>query len=233
MLKRGSEPFPRFPTPTPACQCSCRCSVSTAPSRLYILPRTSSASASNLDPSHTPIAHIFALFGVSIKPGQVHCRFRGGRRRASPVAWRVLVTVLPLSRRRSRVSCQPAYDPRCCLHSTETGSASGASTFRGYLCIRLRCGPVTRNRPFDDYVDGLQVIGFPPPCHPSYQASGSCPGRDSFPAEHASLRWTHFRTAGFPQYGSKAGLSDGAFPSGARSARRLVCPQPSCRLTPQ
>ena len=35
------------------------------------------------------------------------------------------------------------------------------------------------------------------------------------PAERASLHWTHFRTAGFPQYGSKAGLSDGAFPYGA------------------
>src|SRR5271167_2713023 len=35
------------------------------------------------------------------------------------------------------------------------------------------------------------------------------------PAERASLRWTHFRTAGFPRYGSKAGLSDGACPCGA------------------
>jgi hypothetical protein len=24
--------------------------------------------------------------------------------------------------------------------------------------------------PYDDFVDGLQVSGFPPPCHPSYEA---------------------------------------------------------------
>src|SRR5262245_46203812 len=33
------------------------------------------------------------------------------------------------------------------------------------------------------------------------------------PAEHTSLYWTHFRTAGFLQYGSKAGLSGRAFPN--------------------
>jgi len=54
------------------------------------------------------------------------------------------------------------------------------------------------------------------------------PRRDSFPAERASLRWTHFRTAGFPQYGSKAGLSEGAFPRVAWSSRHVVCTRPSC-----
>src|SRR6266851_6726707 len=37
-----------------------------------------------------------------------------------------------------------------------------------------------------------------------------------------------FRTAGFPQYGFKAGISDGAFPCGAEQSRRPVCPRPSC-----
>ncbi len=32
------------------------------------------------------------------------------------------------------------------------------------------------------------------------------------PTEHSSLSWTRFRTAGFPQYGFKAGISDKAFP---------------------
>ena len=36
------------------------------------------------------------------------------------------------------------------------------------------------------------------------------------------------RTAGFPQYGFKADISDGAFPSTTRSARRAVCLRPSC-----
>jgi hypothetical protein len=34
------------------------------------------------------------------------------------------------------------------------------------------------------------------------------------PAEHTSLNWTHFRTAGFPRYGWKGGISDGAFLDG-------------------
>ena len=46
------------------------------------------------------------------------------------------------------------------------------------------------------------------------------------PTEHTSLSWTHFRTAGFPRYGFKAGLSDGAFPA------TLVCHRPSCPLLP-
>ena len=81
------------------------------------------------------------------------------------------------------VECRymPACDPRCCLHPGEKDSAFEISTFRGYPCVRLRCGPVTRSRPFDDSVDGLQVIGFPPPCHPSYKAAGSLPWRDCLP----------------------------------------------------
>ena len=37
-----------------------------------------------------------------------------------------------------------------------------------------------------------------------------------------------FRTAGFPQYGFKAGFSDRAFPLDAHMLRRLVCFCPSC-----
>ena len=37
-----------------------------------------------------------------------------------------------------------------------------------------------------------------------------------------------FRTAGFPRYGFKAGLSVGAFPRGVHMPRRMVCIRPSC-----
>ena len=37
-----------------------------------------------------------------------------------------------------------------------------------------------------------------------------------------------FRTAGFPRYGFKAGLSGGACPRGVHVSRRLVCVHPSC-----
>ena len=44
------------------------------------------------------------------------------------------------------------------------------------------------------------------------------------PTEHSSLSWTRFRTAGFPQYGFKAGISGGAFPADYELCRR------SCRF---
>ena len=56
---------------------------------------------------------------------------------------------------------------------TVAGSASEVPHFRGHCCVRLRYGPVTRCHPEDGAVDGLQKFGFPPPCHPSYKASGS------------------------------------------------------------
>ena len=46
----------------------------------------------------------------------------------------------------------------------------GHIPFRGHLCVRLRYGLGTRRHPNGDAVDGLQDIGFPPPCHPSYRA---------------------------------------------------------------
>jgi hypothetical protein len=64
----------------------------------------------------------------------------------------------------------------CCLHPSFTGWAFGASLFRGYICVRLRCGPVTRSHPLDGIVDRLQVIDCSAPCYPSYRASGCCPG---------------------------------------------------------
>src|SRR6516162_2813022 len=68
-------------------------------------------------------------------------RFHGGMRRASPVARRVLVTVLSLPPRRSSPPLQPACDVLCCLHPLPAGSASRANLFRGHLCVYFRYGP--------------------------------------------------------------------------------------------
>ena len=38
---------------------------------------------------------------------------------------------------------------------------------------------MTRNHPLDDLVDRLQDLGFPPPCYPSYEASGFYPGEST------------------------------------------------------
>ena len=54
-------------------------------------------------------------------------RFLDGTRTASPVAWRVLVTVPPLLPRRSDFPHQSACDEPCCLRPTIEGSASGVS----------------------------------------------------------------------------------------------------------
>jgi putative transposase len=40
--------------------------------------------------------------------------------------------------------------------------------------------------PPEGFVDGLQSVGLPLPCHPSYGAAGSCPGGTA-PAEHVSI----------------------------------------------
>ena len=53
------------------------------------------------------------------------------------------------------------------------------------------------------------------------------------PTEHTSFFWTRFRTAGCPRYGSKAGLSDEAFPAGwfAIVLRALCCIVTPCSVS--
>ena len=84
--------------------------------------------------------------------------------------------------------------------------------FRGHIYVYCHYGPATRSLPKGDLVDRLQDFDLSPPCYPNYGAPDFCPAGLP-PAEHTSLNWTHFRTAGFPQYGWKAGFSDGAFPT--------------------
>ena len=82
--------------------------------------------------------------------------------------------------------------------STENGL--GLRTFRlsglpvRSLSLRPGNSPTT---PHDGRVNGLQISGFSPPCHPNYGALALTPAGLS-PAERASLCWTHFRTSGFP-----------------------------------
>jgi hypothetical protein len=56
--------------------------------------------------------------------------------------------------------------------------------------VRFRYSLVTRDHPFDGFVDRLQSLGFPPPCYPSYGAPTLTPVGLS-PTECASLSWTH------------------------------------------
>src|SRR5208283_2283412 len=58
------------------------------------------------------------------------------------------------------------------------------------------------------FVDGLQVLGFPPPCHPSYKALAFTLTGLS-PAERASLCWTHKYGSNFQPFVNNRDVKDG------------------------
>src|ERR1035437_8310662 len=78
---------------------------------------------------------------------------------------------------RSRCRVGQSSAPPCCLRPSVAGSALEFTHFRGHFRLHFHYGPVTRDLPEGDLVDGLQSLGFPPPCHPSYGVPDSCPGR--------------------------------------------------------
>ena len=129
-------------------------------------------------------------------------RFRDGTRRASPVARRVLVTVLSLSPRRRSPPRRPACDGPCCLRPPVAGSASGASHFRGHLCVHSRYGPVTRS----PSRGGLRrwASGHSVSLLPAIQATGrlAVAPVGLTPTEHVSL-WTHLFFAKTPPSGGQ------------------------------
>jgi hypothetical protein len=88
--------------------------------------------------------------------------------------------------------------------------ASGASTFRGHLCVRLRCGPVTRGHPYDDPVRWASGHWFPSSLPSKLQGFWLLPWRDCLP------------------------LNAPAF-AGRTSVRRVfpsTAPRPACRTGP-
>jgi len=93
----------------------------------------------------------------------------------------LLAVPLPPCRRSHPAGGNPPPRPACGgpLLPSRAQYALGlrmVSICRGYLCVHSRYGPVTRSHPPDGFVDGLQSVGLPSPCHPSYGAAGSCPG---------------------------------------------------------
>src|SRR5215813_15535026 len=67
--------------------------------------------------------------------------------------------------------------------------------FRGHIYVHCRYGPVTRNPPKGDLVDGLQdfeILGLPPSRYPAIRTTGlltfALAGLS--PAEHTSLTWS-------------------------------------------
>jgi hypothetical protein len=92
-----------------------------------------------------------------------------------------------------RVPRRSDFDIPCCLRPTVAGSALGSIHFRGHICVYCRYGPVTRNPPEGDLVDGLQDLGdFGHPRHPAIRTTGllTLALAGLSPAEHTSLHWS-------------------------------------------
>src|SRR5262249_55770163 len=157
-----------------------------------LAPRTLLRFVATTDPAATFSSS--AAFPVSpvIRPTLLR-RFLSGTRKASPVAWHVLVTVPSLPARRDEQSCRSVFGCSCCLRPPDEGSALGLTHFRGhnaFIVVTARC---LVNLPQGDFVDRLRRFCFRPLRYPNYGALTSTPAGLS-PAEHASLTWTHIRT---------------------------------------
>jgi hypothetical protein len=98
----------------------------------------------------------------------------------------------------------------CCLRPTEAGSALGSTPFEATFTFTVVTARQLVVSPRETLSIGFRILIS---LHPAIQTTGRLTFAPAGlpPAEHTSLNWTHFRTAGFPQYGWKAGLSDGAF----------------------
>ena len=119
-----------------------------------------------------------------IRPTQLR-RFRGGTRRASPVrstcpSHRAVAHTPP-----EGIAASASLRRSLLPSRMKRRSASGES-FSGLPYVHSRYGPVTRSPSVRWLVDGLQGFGFPPPCHPSYGASG-LPPVGLPPTEHVCL----------------------------------------------
>ena len=118
-------------------------SVEECPQQGRFAPRTLLRFGATTSPSATLSSSANFPGSPVIRPTWLR-RFRGGTRRASPVARCALVTVLSLPPRRRVPPRQPRCGSSCCLRPPVAGSASGSSHFRGQLCVHSRYGPVTR-----------------------------------------------------------------------------------------
>ncbi len=104
-------------------------------------------------------------------------RFLGGTRTASPVAQRILVTVLPLPPHRSESTRRSGFVDPYCLRLITESSASGVQFVSGppMGSLALRPGD-SLTIPRMALSVGFRTFGFPPVCDSSYRAPDSCPG---------------------------------------------------------
>ena len=125
----------------------------------------------------------------------------------------------------------------CCIRVNATLEELG----RGLFLSRASAvaPPESRCRQVADWETGISPIISVLPGHPIRIGSDDAtdqlrlPGRTIARIELRMMPpfpWSplKFRTAGFPQYGFKAGVSGGAFPAARGLPQRSVCHRPSC-----
>ena len=156
-------------------------------------PRTLLRFVATTDPSATLSPSIDFPGSPVIRPTLLR-RFRAGARRASPVAWHVLVIVPSLPPRRSEVAASVRFRRPMLPSPYGCGLGPRAFHFRGHIRVHCCYGPVTRASPQGRRLSiGFRVLVS---LHPAIQATGLLTFTPAglSPAEHASLRWTHNRT---------------------------------------
>ena len=96
----------------------------------------------------------------------------------------------------------------CCLRPTEAGSALGSTPFEATFTFTVVTARQLVVSPRETLSIGFRILIS---LHPAIQTTGRLTFAPAGlpPAEHTSLNWTHFRTAGFPRYGWKAGFQMG------------------------
>ena len=138
--------------------------------------RYSGSSLIRTPPPPSRLSVHFPLFTV-IEPTLLQ-RFLPGTRRVSPVARYALVTVLSLQPRRSELAVSISFRPIMLPSPYGWGLGLRGFSLSGppVRSLSLRPGD-SLTSPKDCFVDGLQIIGFPHTCHPSYRAPYSYPDR--------------------------------------------------------
>src|SRR3972149_218547 len=118
-----------------------------------------------------PLSRVLRLYGLPSSAD--FAAGRGGLLQLPDVSWSPC-------RRSHPAGGAPPHQPDCggplCLRAESKRSASGAGTFGATPAFTHVTARPPAGHPSDGAVDGLQSFGFPPPCHPSYGASGSYPG---------------------------------------------------------
>jgi hypothetical protein len=132
-------------------------------------------------------------------------RFLAGTRRASPVAWCVLATVLSLPPRRGKGAASVRFRRPMLPSPYGCARPSVSLTFEATFAFTVVTARWLVISPRETLSIGFRVLVS---LHPAIQTTGllTLAPAGLSPAEHTSLRWTHNRTCRSPASGSRTRL---------------------------